>query len=440
MINEITIEGNRHTKDFVIQREILFKEKDQIQWNQIDKMIEMNILRLESLGIFNDATIEFQRIDSTRCKVDITVVENWYIYPNPIFELSDRNFSEWWINNNRSLSRVNYGARLEHINLTGRRDKATLTIQGGYTKKYELKYRQPHLTQNGKYGTEAFIYFANQKELPYKTENNKSLYGSYDDRIVLSRFRTGAALFYRPDVFTGHSFRLEYHNNFVHEHVIQELNKDYFLNGRTGIKFFYFSYMFDYNQIVYPFYPKGGYQIQTELKKEGFGIFNHYNNLSLSLKGTYYKKLGQKWFIGSIAKVKANLIRSKVAFANNSALGYGDDSLVGYTVNVIDGTDFFYIKNSLRRQWFQRRINLGKWMPLRHFKIMDVELYSRLDFDTGYVNDRFYAETNTFNNRMIYGFGAGFDLLLYNNYRASIRYEYNDQFQGFFIFDYKVAF
>jgi hypothetical protein len=47
----------------------------------------------------------------------VDVNERWYTFPVPIFELSDRNFNEWWQNYNHDFRRVNYGLRLYQVQL-----------------------------------------------------------------------------------------------------------------------------------------------------------------------------------------------------------------------------------------------------------------------------------------------------------------------------------
>jgi len=71
------------------------------------------------------------------------LVENWYLYPSPIFELGDRSFNAWWKEQNRDLTRINYGVRGRHYNLTGNKDPFLLVAQFGYTRKYVAEYSFP---------------------------------------------------------------------------------------------------------------------------------------------------------------------------------------------------------------------------------------------------------------------------------------------------------
>ncbi len=442
-LSDVEITGNKWTKEQVILREMNFQEGVSTSLENFESKKLETTERLKSLGVFNDVELEYvvspESPEELVCR--IKVVENWYIYPGVIFELADRNFSEWWFNQGRDLSRTNYGVRLSHINATGRNDKLVAQIQSGFKKKYELVYNLPYLNREGTWGAEAFVFFANQDELPYLTRENRTIFGGYEDRILLSRFRAGSALFYRPTIYQHHSFRLEFHQNYVDPIVIQELNPDYFLESRNQIRFFYFNYHFTYDRRISQFYPIGGYQFVFDFKKEGFGIYNEYNNTQVYVDGEYYHTLAPRLVLGLGLKVKANLDRSTVSFANNTALGYGSDILGGYYRYVIDGTDYIYLKNNLRYKAFQRKFDL-KWFPLRQFRVLNVEMHGRLFADVGYVNERTYRQLydNDFSNRWLYGVGPAVDILLFNNYMLSFNLGFNHLGERDYFFQYRTNF
>ena len=138
-IDSIYILGNNRTKRKVIVRELTFYQNYILSEDDDLKETEKyNEKRLLSLGLFNEVSVSFKpSVGDNHVNALIIVNENWYIYPSPIFELADRNFNLWWYELNRDLKRVNYGLRAEHINLSGNRDKLSLTFQVGYTRKLE---------------------------------------------------------------------------------------------------------------------------------------------------------------------------------------------------------------------------------------------------------------------------------------------------------------
>ena len=62
---------------------------------------------------------------------------------------------------NCDFDRVNYGIRIDHLNLTGRKDKFKIKFQQGYTRKYELEYNFPY--PKGTWGVGAVISYAENK-------------------------------------------------------------------------------------------------------------------------------------------------------------------------------------------------------------------------------------------------------------------------------------
>lgn len=431
VINNVVLEGNKRTKSLVILNELDLIPGDTIRISDFTKRKLLNEKRLLSTALFTGVNINIKNWDVERGEADIYIEmqENWYLYPSLIFELADRNFNVWWSEQNRDFDRVNYGLGIDHINLTGRKDKLRMKVQHGYTRKYEIKYNYPYLSRT--WGAFGEIFYANQKEIGYQTIENKVIFEKLEDeRILLQRFRTGFGLNYRPDLFNFHDIKIEYHHNQIDEFVAEELNPDYFLNGDTDLRFFALKYDYTHDQRVFNLYPEGGYLLFVNVTKEGLGLFGDFNNLSLAAGLEKYYKLGKNWIWGGRLKAKSNLIRNKIAYANNTGLGYGNDVIRGYELYVTDGTDFVLAKSSLRFKLYESNKNWGKYMMLSQFKKMNFRFFFRVNLDFGYVNEPTYIETNTLNNRFLIGYGPAVDMLLYHTYILSFEYSFNHLGEG----------
>ena len=428
-ITDIMISGNYHTKERAILMELGIKKGDTILLTKITERIATARLRVLGTGLFNSVVVNLVEYDTktTSAKINIVVEENWYLFPMPIFELADRNFSVWWQEQNRSLDRVNYGLRLSHFNFTGNRDPLKLKVHFGYTTKYELTYQYPFLALDNKLGIGGSIFYAENREIAYKTLNNKTLFArNDDDRKLLSRFRIGPELKYRPDTYNFHGLRIEYHHNKIDEYVAQELNPEYFLDGKTSLKFLYIEYDYNHDKRTYVQYPLGGYLLFGNIKKEGLGIFNEFNNLSITVGGEkHWPILNKKLILSTRNKAKTNIIRARVAFANNTGIGWDTDIVSGYELYVMDGTDYGITMNSVKYMLLDNNLNTVKWMP-RQFKKMNFTMFLRFNFDAAYINENRYVDTNTLNNRIIYGFGPALDVILFNNFLISFEYSFND--------------
>ena len=133
-IRTIKIEGNRKTKEALILRELDLKLGDSVVITKLTDRLEYNQTLLMNTGLFNDVEINIKAWDQQEQDVDLSVkvVESWYIFPLPIFELADRNLNVWWTEHNASLKRVNYGLRFVYVNFSGNKDNLKLILQGGY--------------------------------------------------------------------------------------------------------------------------------------------------------------------------------------------------------------------------------------------------------------------------------------------------------------------
>lgn len=428
IIKEVIIQGNKRTKNKIIERELDLFPGTRVNISEIKERFELNERRVLSTGLFTHIQINIDDWDTTEGKASIVIdlQENWYIYPAPIFELADRNFNVWWNEQGKSLSRVNYGVRLSHINLSGLRDKLKLVAQFGYTRKLEADYSFPYLNEKQTWGIRSNIFYSENKEIGYITKNNKTEFWKEDDeRVMLRRFRLRTQINYRPDLFSNHTIGLDFHRNSVDDIVSSELNPNYFLGGESAIRFFKIEYDYKYDKREFTLYPEGGYRLGGNIRKEGLGIFKEYNNLILTLQAENYQKISDKLILATSAKARTNINRSEIAFANNTALGYGRNIVRGYELYVVDGTDSFLSRNSLRWKAIDKLINLGSAMPLREFRFMMLKVFLTANFDFGYVNEPKYIETNFLNNRWIYGYGPGLDIVLLNTYLIQIEYSFN---------------
>lgn len=442
LIKDIVISGNKKTKEKVIERELNIESGGQLDLRKVDEVFERNRLQLLGTGLFNEVMINLRNYDanSNTTDVEITLQENWYLFPVPIFELADRNFTVWWKEQNRSLDRVNYGFRLGHYNFTGNRDPLKLKIHFGYTRKYELEYAYPYLALDNKLGIGGSIFYSENREIAFQTIANKTQFRMLDDeRRLLARLRIGPQLTYRPSIYSYHSLRLQYHHNTIDSYVATELNENYFLDGATALRFFIAEYDYSYDKRQYSHYPRGGYLLFGNLKKEGFGILKEYNNLSLQLGFEVHHPIKERFILSTRNKAKTNLNRNRVSFANNTGLGWGADIVSGYELYVLDGTDYFISQNDAKFLVFDNNLNTFKRLP-DQLRNVNVTLFFRLNFDFAYVNEPTYIETNLLNNKWTYGGGPAFDLILFNNYLFRFEYSFNDLGEHGFFFHNSFAF
>jgi surface antigen-like variable number repeat protein len=425
IINSVQVEGNKHTKSRIILREMDFTIGDTIPLNILQNrlVINKNYIMNTGLFVFMDMNITKWDYDSNRIDLLLKMKEAWYIFPFPVFELADRNFNVWWKEQNRSLKRTNYGIRFVHLNTTGNRDPLKLQFHFGYTQKLELVYSFPSLNKKQTFGISGEFFYARNKEIAYKTIDDKLVFERREEEFPLQRFRSGFSFFYRPKIRSVFYGKLEYQKNTITDYVITELNPKYFLHGNTSQQLMYLRLEYAYENRDIKSYPMAGNFFSMVMDKEGLGIFNDQNGLYLTSTFGQYFSLGHKWSTEVILKTKVALIRQEQPYNNYWSLGYLNDYLNGYEYYVIDGLDYYYAKTAVRFQLFNNRLNWGEYMPISAFREMPVKVYVTLNNDFGYVNSTQFNEFNSLGNRPLWGGGIGLDFVLF--YDKVIRIEYS---------------
>ena len=130
----ISIYGNKKTKDFIIEREIPFKQGEYITPVQLAKDLVIAKQQLINSSLFLDVSVYIENRYGEFVFITVYVKERWYIFPLPYFRYIDPNFNTWWVTYNHTLQRTNYGVKFLHNNISGRNDKLTAWFITGFSK------------------------------------------------------------------------------------------------------------------------------------------------------------------------------------------------------------------------------------------------------------------------------------------------------------------
>lgn len=427
VVETIELHGNTHTHDKIILRELDFEPGDSIPIQDLAETLEHNRNQLLNLGLFNEVelTVHEWNVEKARVLIWVEVHEAWAIYPIPVVELADRNFNVWWEEHDGSLSRLNLGLRLKHINLTGHNDKLKVLAQLGYTPKFEFEYDLPFFNRNQTFGFNVKFSRSVNKEMSYRTLDNKLQFVSRDNQKLLKNNSFRLSLYHRPDLYWHHELGAAFKLNATDSIIGKELNPDYFGNARLHQRFLSLEYTLTYDKRNIKIYPTVGLYWSLSLEKKGFGLFDDINTLEFYPAIENFFSFNYRWSLGGLMKGKISLIRNKIPYSQYNGLGYGVDFVRGYELYVIDGLDYFYGKYSLKFLVIERLLNWGDWIPLEPLRLMPWKLYLSANFDIGYVNDPFYPEGNAFTNRWINGWGPSATLMVYNNVAIHLQYSIN---------------
>ena len=437
----IDVIGQKRTREAVIFRELPIKIGDTIALNGLVEKIREAERQLLNTNLFSKVLITYKdwQGSTQRVRLQVEVLENWYLYPVPTFDLADRNFNVWWQEQGRSLDRVNIGLEISHHNFTGWGDKAEIEFEYGYTRQYGMSYRLPYVNRAKTLGLSTSFSYSRNREVNYATENNKQLFYRDETRFLRQNYKLNGSLQWRPDIYGAHTFALEYVQEEVDPIIIQEYNPDYFGNGKTRIDFLRFLYAFTYDFRDNRAYPWSGYLYGTELLKDGLGVFSDRSALTVDVFGAKFWPVGERWSVGVNAGAKYSLIRRPQPYRYNRALGFGRGRVTGFELYLLDGLDAVYWRNSARFRIWENQVTFGKWVFIEAFRELPFHLNLSLAGDLGYVNSPFNTRPNPLNNRLLRGAGVGLDLVFYYDFVLRVQYNVNSIGDRGFFLDFDIG-
>ncbi len=427
-VNRILIVGNKVTLDRIILRELTLKPSDTINSLLLPQVIVRDKNKIYNLRLFNTVEIRPILLSGGRVDILVEVTERWYTFPVPIFELSDRNFNEWWQNYDHDIRRVNYGLRLYKYNFRGRNETLRLTAQFGFSKRFDLTYQIPNLDKNQKQGLAFIFSFAQPKNLSYFTENHKLLFLK-SDKVLRTSELVGVTYSYRKSFYETHNIGLEYRNSEIAD-TIAVLNPNYYSNGDTRQQFEAISYSFTSDHRDVMAYPLKGQQSNIYLKKIGLGLSSAVDQFEINLTHARYMDLKNGYYFSNFTSLYLSTPQSQ-PYALYNAIGYRKQFLRGYEVFLIEGSRFFMNKTTLKKRIFTRGWHLAN-MPGDQFSYFPLSIYIKAYADVGYVeNFTRYQElliNNSLSNRFLIGAGGGIDVVTF--YDTVLRFEYSFTREG----------
>ena len=416
-ISSIQIEGNRKTKPYIILRELPYHEGDIIPKDSIAIADTISQQQLFNTALFEQVTVQSAYLDSLHVVIKIQVRERWYLFPIPYFKWVDRNFNQWWNEQNRSLDRVNYGLNLRQSNVTGNNDRLNAAFITGYTQQSTLRYQIPFIDKKLRYGLAFGWQNATQKEINIATKLDKQVFYKTKN-IIQEVYRANASLLYRPNLFERHSFQLGMGRNEISDSAF--LYQANYLPSRQKT----FSYLdaalsfsrirFDYNA-----YPTKGQSTDFILYQR----FSKNANLSsIQFREVVVRPFSKSNFIflesNSIVKFLPNQ-----NYTDNKLLGYSNLQMNGLDYYVVDGNAASIFKASIHHALGSYTVN-NKFIPKR-LPIIKYQFWLKAFTQLGYVYSEKPVNGNRLNNTLLRTAGIGLDIVGIYDFVLKIDYSLN---------------
>jgi outer membrane protein assembly factor BamA len=327
IVNEVLIEGNNVTKDFVITRELVFAIGDTILKMDLLSSIQRSKENLLNLALFNFVIFDVSHSPGNRITIHIEVTERWYIWPVPILEYADRNFSEFI--KNRDWDKINYGVRLKWNNFRGRNDLLSATIRLGYIKQYAVAYSIPNLGKRQRHGINTGFNVNQQNEVIIATVHNKPEEYKPQEVPAMTRLNSFLGYRFRNKLYGTHSAKLEYYDYRVSDSVAI-VNPNYLGGGNSRLNYFFFSYEFNYDIRDSKVYPLEGFRVNIRAQQVGLGLIPDYEYPTFRLTGVlmFHQKVANRVYFYNTTKGRFSSEKI-MPYILNRALGY-NENLSGY--------------------------------------------------------------------------------------------------------------
>ncbi len=429
VVGKVLILGNKKTKEYIIARELDLKSGDTLQEAEMADRLEKNRRKIFNLNLFLTTKAEFlPTANPVVYDVQITVKEQWYIFPFPIFIIADRNLNEWWTEKNGDLSRTTLGLALRHKNFRGRAEEIKINVGLGFTNFYDFFYRIPYIDKAQKTGLTYGISYSNDRNLRYNTSSDKLL-DLRTDNLLRNRFYSNVVLRRRNKFYDFQFLELRYNYNRIAD-TVAKLNPTYFLNQQTKQRFFQVGYNYTYDFRDKVQYPLRGHFFSVQVNKLGLLPSDNVNTFDLTITLAKYHALSQRWFVSLQGKTRLSA-PNKQAFLQTRGFGYGTDFVRGYELYVIDGQRLGYLKTNLRYQALDKVFDIKRYLKMSQFNTLPLAIYPNIFLDFGYVANQF-ANTNNSKlaNKMLMGYGIDLDFVSWYNGVFRLGYVFNKEGQS----------
>lgn len=429
-INEIYIIGNEKTKKPIITRELKLEPGEVVYASELEPLVESSRNNVYNTNLFSTVDIEVLMLDSATVDLLIKVKERWYLWPAPVFKLTDESFNDWWYNRGADLKRVKYGLKLHQYNVRGRNERLKLVGLFGFERLVEVGYRIPYIEPSQRHGINLNFAYTDQNNLAYHTADHVTDF--IESRSQKRNTYSGTVIYsFRNSYYNYHYGMLNMYTARVAD-TIAYLNPNYFGDGAVRQRAFKLSYTFARDTRDNRNYPLKGTQVFANIEKVGLGIFDDVDFWRFTINYEDNFDLGKGFYFST--NLAGEHSAKDVPYFNYLGFGTGNYYVRGYDTDVnLEGYQNLLTKNNLKKLLFKGASNISRVMPIDEFQHIPYAFYGKIFIDVGWINNYpFYEQrglNNRLTNRFLYGIGVGLDIVTLYDFAFRLEYSYNAENQ-----------
>ena len=133
----------------------------------------------------------------------------------------------------------------------------------------------------------------------------------------------------------------------------------------------------------------------------------------------------KKMFFDAVVRTLFNFPTNQ-SYIFTNGLGYGNNQVRGYELNVIDGQHYGILQTNLKYKAFDKSFDLSNFLSINQFNTVPLAIYPKVFFDIGYIRNFYPERSNSkLSNSLLYGGGIGVDMVTFYNAALKIRYAVN---------------
>jgi hypothetical protein len=416
-ISAIEITGNKKTRDYIVKRELPYRVGDLLSKDSLTTLNTIAQQQLFNTALFLEANVSSELLDSTSVKIKIQLKERWYFFPLPYFRWVDRNFNQWWNENNRSLDRVNYGINLRQANATGNNDKLTVGYITGYTHQAVVKYQIPFIDKQLKYGMGLGWAQFNQKEINYSTLGDKQVFLRTED-VIREGYRGNVNLTYRPNLFERHALQVGFGNESISDTAFA-IAPNFLPNHKKAFSYIDLNWSYSKVRFDYNAYPTKGASTEFAL----FQRFSKESNLSaIQFRQVVAHPITPARFILAESFTIGRIMQQS-NYTDRKLMGYGLMQMNGLDYYVVDGNAGTLFKLALHQKIGSYTVVnplTKKFLPSVKYTFW-VKAFTNL----GYVYSQEKNKANPLANSLLRTAGIGLDLISIYDFVLNMEYSIN---------------
>lgn len=420
-VRKIFITGNKKTKEYIVLREMRLKPGDSIPVINLVNALEKDRQNIYNTTLFVEVTVEPVLINAFEFDINVSVKERWYIFPLPEFQFVDGSFNKWLMHYKGDLTKVNYGLKFIHFNLTGRKDELRIHVLNGYTRTLSFNYRAPYANPALTNGFTVGGGYVQSRELAYKTNHENDFIYYKRKHFVKNAWDVQLGYSIRKGIKKSHLFTVNYtHINIDDSIISANYNTTYFNKPTSKVGYVDINYTLKYTDVNNVLYPLTGVSGSIGINKRGLGFSGGINSFAIDGEFNKYWSLGKKWYVSTQLQASVKL-PFRQAYINQQALGYGNNYVRGMEYKIIDGVAWAVSKFNLRRELFNFSINTI-FKKSKTFNKVPFRIYAKTFADMGYSYNK-AAFVSRLNNKFLGSTGIGVDIVTF--YDIQIRAEYS---------------